>query len=411
MSDVYIVGIGMTRLGKFPVESVKTLSRTAVEAALKDAACTGEDIDSAWFANTRQGLMEGQNGIRGQCALRSMGFQGIPITNVENACASASTAVAQAYAHIRAGLSEVALVVGVDKMFYPDLKDRMFQAFMGGTDVHLLDQTRVRLSEIGRGVGPASASGIGVHSFFMDIYAAFARLHMRLYGTTIEQIAAAAAKNHKHSTLNHLSQYQLDMTLEEVLNDKLITWPLTRAMCAPISDGAAAAVLCGEASLKRFGRKRAVRIAAIAVGSSSDHDPEDFERHIGRLVAIKAYDQAGIGPDDVGVAEVHDACSFAEILQIENLGFCKRGDGGPVTARGDTSLGGRIPVNTSGGLVSKGHPVGATGLIQMHELVAQLRGEAGKRQVENPRYAVAENGGGFWGSEEAATVVTVLGRA
>lgn len=411
MSDVYIVGIGMTPLGKFPEASVKSLTKSAVEAALRDADCTIEDIDAAWFANTRQGLMEGQNVIRGQCALRSMGFQGIPITNIENACASASTAVAQAYAHIKAGLSRIALVVGADKMFYPDLKDRMFQAFLGGTDIHLLDQTRERLAAIGRGIGPDSASGIGVHSFFMDIYAAFARLHMRLYGTTQEQIAAVAAKNHKHSTLNPLSQYRVDMSVDAVMKDNLIAWPLTRAMCAPISDGAAAAVLCGAEGLKRFGRDRAVRIAAIAVGSSSDHAPEDFARHIGRVVADKAYEQAGVGPDDIGVAEVHDACSFAEIVQIENLGFCQRGDGGPISARRETALGGRIPVNTSGGLVSKGHPVGATGIIQMHELVMQLRREAGPRQVEKPRYAIAENGGGFWGVEEAATAVTILGRA
>lgn len=412
MSDVYIVGIGMTGLGKFPDRPVKALTRDAVESALRDAGCGIGDIGAAWFANTRQGLMEGQNGIRGQCALRAMGFQGIPIANVENACASASTAVAQAYAHIKAGLCDVALAVGVDKMFYPELKERMFQAFMGGTDVHLLDDTRTRLAEIGRGVGPESAAGgIGVHSFFMDIYAAFARLHMRLYGTTMAQMAHAAAKNHRHSTMNPLSQYQVDMSVDEVLNDKMIAWPLTRAMCAPISDGGAAAVLCGEDGLRRFSRKRAVRIAAIALGSSTDRKAEDFDRHIGRQVALKAYAQAGVGPEDMGVAEVHDACSFAEIVQIENLGFCGRGEGGPITARGETSLGGRIPVNTSGGLVSKGHPVGATGIIQMHELVAQLRGEAGKRQVETPRYAIAENGGGFWGVEEAATAVTILARA
>lgn len=412
MSDVYIVGIGMTPLGKFPDRSVKALTREAVEAALNDADCSIGDIDAAWFANTRQGLMEGQNGIRGQCALRSIGFQGIPIANVENACASASTAVAQAYAHIKAGLCEVALVAGVDKMFYPDMKERMFQAFMGGTDVHLLEETRKRLADVGRDVGPpATGDAIGLHSFFMDIYAAFARLHMRLYGTTMAQIAAAAAKNHRHSTMNPLSQYQVDMTVDEVLNDELVAWPLTRAMCAPISDGAAAAVLCGRERLGRFDRKRAARIAAIALASSTDREPEDFDRHIGRRAALKAYEQASLGPEDMGVAEVHDACSFAEIVQIENLGFCERGAGGAITAGGETSLGGRIPVNTSGGLVSKGHPVGATGIIQLHELVTQLRGEAGPRQVESPRYAIAENGGGFWGVEEAATVVTILGRA
>jgi acetyl-CoA acetyltransferase len=198
------------------------------------------------------------------------------------------------------------------------------------------------------------------------------------------------------------------MSVDEVLADAPVKWPLTRAMCAPISDGAAAAVLCGERALRRFDRARAVRIAGLALASGSDREAEDFDRHIGRVAALAAYEAAAIGPDDIDVAEVHDACSFAEILQIENMGFCARGEGGPVCERGDTRLGGRIPVNPSGGLVSKGHPVGATGLIQFHELVAQLRGEAGPRQVGGARLALAENGGGFWGVEEAATTVTIL---
>jgi acetyl-CoA acetyltransferase len=211
--------------------------------------------------------------------------------------------------------------------------------------------------------------------------------------------------------MNPLSQYQVDMTAEQVLADAMVAWPLTRSMCAPISDGAAAVVVCSADELPRFRRERAVRVAAIALTSSTDRDAGDFDRHIGRLTARQAYEAAGLGPDDVDVAEVHDACSFAEIVQVENLGFCRRGGGGPATAAGETRLGGRIPVNVSGGLVSKGHPVGATGLIQLHELVTQLRGEAGRRQVDGARIAVAENGGGFWGVEEAATTVTILARA
>jgi acetyl-CoA acetyltransferase len=179
-------------------------------------------------------------------------------------------------------------------------------------------------------------------------------------------------------------------------------------MCAPISDGAAAAVLCHARALHRFDRTRAVRIASIALVSSSDRDAQDYDRHIGRVAALQAYQAAAVGPADIDVAEVHDACSFAEIVQTENMGFCERGAGGPIAERGDTRLGGRIPVNPSGGLVSKGHPVGATGLIQAHELVTQLRAEAGARQVEGARVALAENGGGFWGVEEAATTVTIL---
>jgi acetyl-CoA acyltransferase len=408
--DVYIVGIAMTRLGKFPARSVKDLTREAVDGALADARCGASDIQAAWFSNTRQGMMEGQNVIRGQCALRPLGFGGIPISNVENACASASTGLREAYAHLRAGMCDVALVAGADKMFFPDQKEQMFRAFLGGTDVHLLDSTCAWLAEIGRGAGSEDPAGeaVSAHSFFMDYYAAMARMHMRLFGTTERQIAAAAAKNHFHSTLNPLSQYRDDMSVDQVLADHAVKWPLTRSMCAPISDGAAAAVLCHARALHRFKRTRAVRVASIVLVSSSDRDAEDYDHHIGRVAALQAYEAAGVGPTDIDVAEVHDACSFAEIVQTENMGFCERGAGGPLAERGDTRLGGRIPVNPSGGLVSKGHPVGATGLIQVHELVTQLRADAGARQVEGARMALAENGGGLWGVEEAATTVTLL---
>lgn len=409
VNDVYIVGIAMTGLGKFPARSVKDLTREAVEGALADARCSVSGIEAAWFANTRQGMMEGQNVIRGQCALRPLGFGGIPIANVENACASASTALREAYAHLRAGMCDVALVAGADKMFFPEQKEQMFRAFLGGADIHMIDSTCAWLAEIGRGVGPQEeAGGASVHSFFMDYYAGMARMHMRRFGTTQRQIAAAAAKNHFHSTLNPLSQYRNDMSVEQVLADQPVKWPLTRSMCAPVSDGAAAAVVCHERALDRFDRARAVRVAGLALASSSDRDVEDYDRHIGRVAGLQAYESAGVGPGDIDVAEVHDACSFAEILQSENLGFCDRGAGGWLVETGETRLGGRIPINPSGGLVSKGHPVGATGLIQIHELVAQLRAEAGARQVEGARLALAENGGGLWGVEEAVTTVTVL---
>ena len=409
-SHIYIAGISMTRLGKFCNLSVKDLVREAVTGAIADAGCVLDDIEAAWFSNTRQGIMEGQNVIRGQCALRAMGFQGIPITNVENACASSSSALREAYANLKAGLCDVALVVGADKMYFPDKREQMFLAFLGGMDVHETEATQKWIREIVTGLDTEKASqqGISVHSIFMDVYAAVAQLHMRLYGTTRRQIAAAAAKNHCHSTQNPLSQYQQAMSVDEVLGDIPVSWPLTRSMCAPISDGAAAAVLYNERGRNRFGGSRAARVEAVALVSGLDRKPEDFDRHIGRRAAVQAYEQAGVGPDEIDVAEVHDACSFAEILQIENMGFCNRGEGGPTTERGETALGGRIPVNPSGGLVSKGHPVAATGLIQLYELVTQLRREAGSRQVDEAQVALAENGGGFWGGEEAATTVTIL---
>ena len=409
---VYIVGVGSTALGRFPDQSVKQLTYAAVTQALADAGADMTDVEAAWFSNTRQGMMENQNTIRGQCALRSMGFETIPIINVENACCSSSTGLNQAFAHIKAGLCEVALVVGAEKMFYPDKKDLMFKAFLGGWDVHDTERTQKLLLGLGEGLPlPQEAhTDTGQHSVFMDIYAS-PRQHMRLYGTTPRQIAAAASKSHFHATMNPLAQYQTDMSVDEVLNDKLISWPLTRAMCAPISDGAAALVVCAGDALPRFNRARAVEVKATALVSGSRRANDDLSRHLGRVAADKAYAQAGIGPNDVDVAEVHDASAFAEVLQTENLGLCAPGDGGPMVERGETRLGGRIPVNTSGGLVSKGHPIGATGAIQIHELVMQLRGEASARQVDGARFAVAENGGGFFGVEEAATVVTILGRA
>lgn len=410
MSDVFILGIGMTRLGKFVQRSVKDLTREAVALALKDAGVEQRAIQAAWFSNTRQGLLEGQNSIRGQCALRPLGFEQIPIANVENACASGSTALLQAVAHIKAGMCDLALVVGAEKMFFPDKREAMFNAFKGGTDVHRLEAFHRQLSRQCTDLipEPLRQRDTGQRSFFMDSYAAQARLHMHNFGTTQRQFAAAAAKNHRHSTMNPLAQYRSDMSVDEVLGGRLIAWPFTLPMCAPISDGAAAAVVCSAAAAHKLGRERAVRIRGISLASGTRRAADDFAQHIGRLAALQAYCQAGIEPGDIDVAEVHDASAYAEIQQVENLGLCPIGEGGPFTEQGHTTLGGKVPVNPSGGLVSKGHPVGATGIMQLHELVAQLRGEAGPRQVDGARIAVAENGGGFYETEEAATVVTVL---
>jgi len=413
MTDVFIAGIGMTHLGKFTERSVKGLTAEAVGLALGDAGGQLEDIQAAWFSNTRQGLLEGQNAIRGQCALRPLGFEGIPITNVENACASGATALLQAVAHIKAGLCEVALVVGAEKMFFPDKREAMFKAFMGGTDVYRLEEFRRTSAATAEQLIPPELRGVdtGQRSFFMDSYAAQARLHIQTFGTTQRQLAAVAAKNHWHSTMNPLSQYQQDMSIEEVLAARLVSWPFTLPMCAPISDGAAAAVICSASALHRFERRRALRIRGISQVSGRTRADDDFANHLGRHAALQVFEQAQLDASDIDLVEVHDATCYAEIQQVENLGLCPIGEGGLFTEQGHTKLGGRVPVNPSGGLVSKGHPVGATGIIQLCELASQLRGEAGARQVENARIGVAENGGGFYENEEAATLVTVLERA
>lgn len=410
--DIFIVGSGMTALGKFADRQVRESTGMALDKAFADAGLVDPSlIEAAWFGNTRQALLEGQNGIRGEVALRPNGITGIPVTNVENACASGSTGFYNAVAFLKAGLGEVALAVGAEKMFFPENRDGMFAAFRGSTDVLEFDEQIAKLLALADGMPiPEGIEPAAERSVFMDIYAAFARYHMARYGTTVRQIAAVAAKNHHHSTMNPDAQYRFDMTVEEVLADKPVSWPFTRSMCAPISDGAAAMVLCTRSALRHFDAARAVKVGGCALVSSSDRAADDLDNHIGRRAALKAYELAGVGPDDMSVAEVHDATAFAEILQIENLGFCARGEGGPLTESGATALGGRIPVNPSGGLLSKGHPVGATGIIQLHELATQLRGEAGPRQVENARWAIAENGGGFLGYEEASTVVTILGK-
>jgi len=233
---------------------------------------------------------------------------------------------------------------------------------------------------------------------------------MREFGTTQRQLAVVSAKNHHHSTMNTLSQFRKDFSVDEVLAGPVIAWPLTLPMCSPISDGAAAAMLCTRSALSRFPDAAPVRLLSSVLTSGSDRAWGEFDRHLCRVAALRAFDEAGVRPGDMSVAEVHDASAFAEIVQIENFGLCEIGQGGWMSERGETSLGGRIPVNPSGGLESKGHPIGATGLGQLFELVQQLRGRAGPRQVQGARFAVAENGGGFHGVEEAAAVVTVLAR-
>jgi len=278
--------------------------------------------------------------------------------------------------------------------------------------VHAIDESRARFADMAKGVPiPEGSTSPRPYSVFMDIYAGFCRMHMREFGTRQEHLAAVAAKNHGHSTMNPLSQYQKAFSVEEIMRAAPITFPLTLPMCSPVSDGAAAALLCNEAGLKRIqaSRARNMRVLATVMQSGSNRAITDFARHASKLAAQKAYEKAGVGPHEVDVAEVHDATAMGEIIELEAIGLCKLGDGGPAAARGETTLGGRIPVNPSGGLESKGHPIGATGLGQIFELVTQLRGEAGQRQVEGAKIAVAQNGGGLLINEEAITCVTVLG--
>jgi len=406
----HIIGVSMTKFGRYPDRSVKQLVEEAVSGAVKDADITLDDVRASFFACTTQGALEGQHTVAGQIALRSLGLETWPVINVENACASGDTALYLADAHIRAGLADVVLVVGVERMTHD--KAGALKWFTGAWDVHESDATVAGLLALGDGVEipedveepPAEKK-----SLFMDVYASLAKYHMREYGLTARQLASVAAKDHTNSVLNTRAQYQRAFTTEEVLAAPVISWPITLPMCAPITDGASAVVVCSDEALASMDRRRAIPIAAIELGSGSNRLPHELDRHLSVLTVARAYERACIGPEDIDVAEVHDATSFGEILQTENLGLVARGDGGTAAERGETSMGGRIPVNLSGGLVSKGHPIAATGLAKTYELVTQLRGESGARQVEGARWTISQGGGGFYGIEDASTCVTILG--
>ena len=410
-SRVFVAGVGMTPFGRHVDKSIKDLTRAAVEQALADAGADRSDIQAAFFSNCTQGHFEGQHMVRGEIALRAMGIGKIPVVNVENACASASTAFHLAVTYVQSGAADIVLAVGAEKMIASD-KGLMFSAFDSAWDVHDVAQSKQNLLQMGRGIEPPPGSiSDKPYSVFMDIYAAMGRMHMREYGTTQRQFAAVASKNHGHSVHNPLSQYQKAFSVDEVLASAPITYPLTLLMCSPVTDGGAAAIVCNEKGLSRLqaGGKSAKEGGGSGIQTGSDRPAEALELHAVRLGSQRAYELAGIGPRDISVAEVHDASAIGEIIQSEVLGLCPMGGGGPAAEAGETTLGGRIPINPSGGLESKGHPIGATGLGQIFELVTQLRGEAGARQVAGARFALAENGGGICGIEEAVACVNILG--
>jgi acetyl-CoA acyltransferase len=409
MENVYIIGLGMIRFGKYPTETVRTMAEKAINLALDDCGLQKKDLQAAYFSNTFWGMFDNQHSIRGQVVLRGMGVDKIPVVNVENACAGASTALHLAYTGIKAGLVDLALVVGSEKITSPD-KAKSLSAYAYCMDVENLARHIDMIMEVGRSFkldlpeGEA-APGEG-KSIFMDAYAMGARWHMARFGSTQGQLAAICSKNHFHGSLNPMAQYQTPMTVEEVLADKSIAYPLTRAMCAPVGDGAAAAIVCSENFLKRLSSPRAVKIRASILGQGSDRDLDGPD--IGERLSKEAYAAAGVGPKDIDLAELHDATAYGELHQAEVMGFCPMGQGGPLALSGATTLGGSLPINTSGGLECRGHPIGASGLAQIYELVEQLRGEAGKRQVDKARLALAENGGGNIGVEEAAMCIHIL---
>ena len=354
------------------------------------------------------GAPQGQVSIPGQIALKEANITGVPITNVENACASGSTAIWLARNHLLSGQADIVLAVGTEKMAFADKERsaRVWQGFEGGMDIEDADRVLQELRDLS--AGHEFEETDGHRTKFMDIYAQLCRAHVVRFGTTQEQLALIASKNHYHSTLNPKCHYNKAMSVEEILAARSVGYPLTVPMCSPLSDGSAAALLCTEKGLKKLGAgKRAVRLAASVMTSATNRHWEDFENHLVRKAALQAHEEAAVGPDDIDVAEVHDAAAFGELFMSELLGFTEFGGGGELAESGATRIGGRIPINPSGGLESKGHPIGATGLGQAYELVTQLRGEAGERQVDGARVAIQENGGGLRGVEEGSAVVNI----
>lgn len=406
--NVYIAGIGMTRFGKHMERGLKSLAGEAIADALKDAALDKKDLQAAYMGNAAAGVITGQVCVPGEMVLREMGIGKIPVINVENACATAATAFQQACTMITLGLYDVVLACGFEKLYHED-KLKTFSVFTGAADIENMDAVLGEIqNKIVASGAPVDPEGAGkTRSMFMDIYVTWAVEHMKKYGTTQEHFAMVSSKNAFHGSLNPKAQYQETVSVDEVLNAREIAWPLTLPMCSPVGDGAAAVILVSERKARELGLIDSVHVTASRIASGWDYSDSE-EKGIAETVADQVYEDAGLGPDDLDVVELHDASAPSELLYYEHLGLCAKGEAGQFIEQGHTRLGGRIPVNTSGGLLRKGHPIGATGIGQIVELTEQLRGSAGKRQVDGAKVALAENGGGYIGEDAATIVMSVL---
>ncbi|MEE9435421.1 MAG: hypothetical protein V3V37_01945 [Candidatus Adiutricales bacterium] len=356
MSDAYVLGVDMIKFGRFPERSVPDLGAEAALLALDDAKLRIQDMQALYCGNLGQA-----SGMVGQRILHLIGQTGIPVVNCANACATGATAFREGWMAVKAGVYDLVLAVGVEQM--------------------------------GRGLlgGGAPAKGIPTEGLLGSgtmpaVFAEAGMEHSRKYGTTFEQFAKVSVKNHHHSTMNPKAMYQIETPLETVMSAEMISYPNTKLMCSVNVDGSAAAVIVSEKKARELGMERAIRVRASVLTSDPYTEKGTAMPDISqctRLAAKIAYETAGVGPDDIDLIELHDCFATAEILHYENLGLCADGEAGRLIDEGETALGGRIPVNASGGLLSKGHPLGATGIANIYEVSTHLRGEAGKRQVEN----------------------------
>jgi acetyl-CoA acetyltransferase len=391
MDAVLIAGAGMSRFAKSPL-TLRELAAEAVTAALADAALEVDQIEAAYVGNAVAGLVTGQEMIRGQVMLRPLGIEGIPIFNVENACASSSSALHLAWQAVMSGQHDVVLCLGAEKLTHEDRTVGM-AAIGTAVDVELRAQDAVTTG--------------APRSYFMDIYAEMARDYMERSGATARDFAAVVVKNQHNGALNPKAQYGAELTIEEVLASRMVVEPLTLLMCSPISDGAAAVVLVAGRAAARLSA-HGPRIRASVVRSGYVHDKSDPTAGSAANAARAAFEQAGVGPEELSCVELHDASAPAELILYEQLGLAPPGGGCELLITRRTALDGDLPVNTSGGLLSKGHPIGATGVAQVCEATWQLRGQASARQVKDARIALTQNGGGWLEEDSAATAVHIL---
>ena len=358
MSDVYVMGVDMIKFGRFPDRSVPNIGAEAALMALDDAGLGIQDMQALYCGNLGQA-----SGMVGQRILQEIGQTGMPVVNVANACATGATAFREAWMSIKAGMYDVVLAVGVEQMG---------KGLLGGAGT-------------GDGIPKEGLLGSGT---MPCVFAEAGMEHAKEYGTTFEQFAKISVKNHYHSTMNPKAMYQIETPLDDVMNAEMISYPNTKLMCSVNVDGSAAAVLVSEKKARELGMARAVKVRASAMASDPYTDRDLVMPDVNactRLAAKDAYEQAGIGPEDVNLVELHDCFATAEMLHYENLGLCKDGEAGKMIDEGHVELGGKVPVNVSGGLLSKGHPLGATGIANIYEICTHLRGEAGKRQVEGAK--------------------------
>jgi acetyl-CoA acyltransferase len=390
MREVGIIGVGAHPTGRFMEKPLKAIAYPAIWGALNDAGVEPADLQAAYVGNSLGGLLTGQEGVRGQVVLQYSGITGVPVVNVENACASAMTALRGAWLEVASGAADVALAVGVEKMNVGD-SARTIGA-LGAV-------SELELSEMGMQ--------------FTTSYAIHPKINLKArmqdYGWTIRDFAKPAVKNSSNGALNPLAQHRRPLTIEEVIQSRIIVDPLTLLMCSSISDGAAAAVVCAMDVAPRFTNKRPIRIASCVLRSGEYRLPDDKRPDSATTTAFAAYEQAGIGPEDLDAIELHDAMAPAELMLYERLGLCSPGEGPKLIDDQITTLRGRRPVNPSGGLCSRGHPVGATGLLQICELVWQMRGEALARQIQpRPKVTMAQNQGGLLLGQDSAVYATTI---